>query len=254
LRFEEQEKEFDMKGSRAAFRTTFVLAAVAAVAVGCASPAPRRTVTPLPPPAPTVSIPAPSTGTTVVTPAPGTTVITPVPGGSVAMPLSSADAGSLLQLAQDSLAEMRFAQLAQQRSTNDQVLALAQRLMADHNRANAQLYPLAQQRGVMIPQTLDPMHQAAEQSLAALRGPQFDVAFLEQMIADHAKATAMLDRIAATAVDPSVRAWASSQLPVIRDHQAQTMGLHAQLARNPSGIAGGGVQPSASPVIIVPSR
>jgi putative membrane protein len=243
-------------------RTTFTLAAVAAVAVACASPAPRRTVTvPAAGPNPTIVTPAPVGTTvvtpapsgTVVTPAPSTTVVTPVPGTTVVTPLTPADSAALISLAQDSIAEVRLAQLAQQRSASDQIRMLAQRLIADHNRANAQLYPLAQQRGVVIPQTLDPMYVPVEQRLSALSGPQFDVAFLEQMIADHAKASAMLDRIAATAVDPALRSWATSQLPVIREHQAQTLGLHAQLARTPVGSVGT-VQPSASPVIIVPSR
>ena len=237
-------------------RTTLTLAAVAAIAVACASPAPRRTVTvPAAGPNPTIVTPAPA-GTTVVTPAPSGTVVT-APSTTIVTPvtppLTPADSAALLGLAQGSMAEVRLAQLAQQRSVSDQVRLLAQRLISDHNRANAQLYPLAQQRGVMIPQTLDPMYLPMEQRLSALSGPQFDVAFLEQMIADHAKTTAMLERISATAVDPGLRAWAASQLPVIREHQAQALGLHAQLARTPVGSVGG-VQPSASPVIIVPSR
>ena len=241
-----------MKVSRAAFRTTFALAAVAAIAVGCASPAPRRTVTV--PAEPTV-VTVPPAGTTVVTPAPipSTTVLTPVPGGTVMTPVSSADAASLLDLVQHSVAEMRLAQLAQTRSTNEPIRQLAQRLIADHHRAISQLYPLAQQRGVVVPQAPDATYQAVEQRLGTLSGAQFDVAFLEQMIGDHAKATAMLERLAATAVDPSVRAFATVQLPLIRDHQAQAMSLHAQM-RTPVPVAGSGVQPSASPIIIVPGR
>ena len=239
-----------MKVSRVALRTTFALAAVAALAAGCASH-PPRTVTVSPPPQPTVVTP----GGTVVAPAPvpNTTVLTPVPGGSVAMPVSSADVADLMQISQDSLAEVRLAQMAAQRSSNEQVRSLAQRLISDHTRLNSQLYSLAQQRGVAIPQTLDSMHQATEQRFAALSGPQFDTAFLEHMIGDHAKAAAVLERLAAGAVDPSVRAWATAQLPLFREHLAQSTSAHAGLART-MGIAGGGVQPSASPIIIVPSR
>ena len=235
-------------------RTTLTLTAAAAIAVACASPAPRRTVA-VPAPNPTIVTPAPA-GTTVVTPAPSGTVVT-APGTTIVTPvtppLTPADSAALLGLAQGSMAEVRLAQLAQQRSVSDQIRLLAQRLISDHNRANAHLYPLAQQRGVMIPQTVDPMYLPMEQRLTALSGQQFDVAFLEQMIADHARTSAMLERISVTAVDPGLRAWAAGQLPVIREHQAQTLGLHAQLARTPVG-AVGGVQPSASPVIIVPSR
>jgi putative membrane protein len=242
-----------MQVSRAAFRTTFALAAVAAIAVGCASPGPRRTVTV--PAEPVVVTPGPPAGTTVVTPAPipSPTVMTPVPGGTVMTPVSPADAASLQDLARHSVTEMRLAQLAQARSTNEPIRLLAQRLIGDHHRGLSQLYPLAQQRGVVVQQAPDASYQAVEQRLSALSGPQFDVAFLEQMIGDHAQATAMLERLAATAVDPNVRAFASAQLPIIRDHQAQTMSLHAQL-RTPGGVAGSGVQPSASPIIIVPSR
>lgn len=159
------------------------------------------------------------------------------------------DAAMMTHAAQDGLAEIRLGQLAQQRAGSDAVRQLGQRIVADHTQANAELRQLAQQRGVALPQTLDPQHQAAEQRLAALSGAPFDVAFLEQMIADHARGIAMFERIASTADDPALRSWAAKQLPVLRQHQASTQNLHAQVARGPHA-----VQPSASPptTIIVP--
>jgi putative membrane protein len=157
--------------------------------------------------------------------------------------VTAGDVEMMMHAAQDSLAEVQMGQLAMTRATSDGVRQLAQRLITDHSTANAQLAVLAQQQGIALPQSVDPQHAAAVQRLSALTGPRFDVAFLEQMIADHAKGVAMYERIANTAAHPSLRGWAAQQVPVLRQHHAMTQGLHSSMAR-----AGGLVVPSASPI------
>jgi putative membrane protein len=195
-------------------------------------------------PAPVVTSPAPSTTTT--------TIFVPhaPPGPAVSAPgaaaptsrvtPSAADVDLMRQAAQDSMAEIRLAQMAEQRAGSEMVRQLAQRIVLDHTNANAELLPLARERGVTVSPILPQEHQAAEHRLASLFGTQFDIAFLEHMIGDHAKSVAMLERAAATATDPMLRTWAARQLTVVRHHQATALNLHAQLART-------GVYPSASP-------
>lgn len=192
------------------------LGLVAALAAGCGGA--RRS-------APTATAPAPSPTARASAPA----AVAP-----------TSDAVMMVHAAQDSLAEVRLGQLAARQGASEPVRQLGQQMVTDHTQTNSTLLPLAAQRGVVIPQSLDPKHQAAEQELSRLTGRAFDVAFLEQMIADHAKAIAMFERISATATDPALRAWAAQQLPLLRQHQATTLGLHAQLTRV-------GAPPSASP-------
>jgi putative membrane protein len=204
---------------RAAIPGVAVLVVVAAVAAGCGGGRSTRTTTGAPPPSERVT-----TGRTTTVPA------------SPAVP--PGDARMMIHAAQDSLAEIRLGQVAQRQAGSDDVRQLGQRLIADHTRASETLRPLAAQGGVMLSQALDPQHQAAEQELSRLSGQAFDVAYLEHMIGDHARAIAMFERMAATAGDPALRAWAEQQLPVLRQHQAATQSLHAQVAGTP---------PAASP-------
>jgi putative membrane protein len=207
------------------------LVALALTAAGCGTTTTTPAATTVPPPV--------ASGPPVVI-APGPAVV--VAPGAAPTAFVPADLEMIRHAAQDSAAEVRLAQLARQRSGSDAVRQLAERLLSDHTTASAELGALAQQRGVAVPVVLDPQHQAAEQRLSQLAGPSFDVAYLEQMIADHAKAVAMFERIAATAADPALRAWAARQLPILRQHHATTLGLHAQVARVPPGMA-----PAASP-------
>ena len=176
---------------------------------------------------------------------PVATTTTPLPGQPPAVVLPSSDVELMMHAARDSMAEVRLGQLAQQRASTDVVRQLAQRLVTDHSQADAELLVLVQRRGMTIPATLDPQQQAVAQRLAALSGTQFDVAYLEQVIAGHARAIAMYERAAATATDPALRAWAARQLGPLRQHQAMVLGLHSQIVRTPPV-----VHPNASPVII----
>jgi putative membrane protein len=195
-------------------------------------------------PAPPVTVAAPpaSGSTTIyipqtVTVAPPTTAVPAVVTPSVA------DVDFMSNALQEGMAEVRLAQLAQPRAGSEAVRRLTQRLVADHSQANSELLALAQQRGLTLPQTYQPHAGAIEQRLSRHSGMPFDVAFLEHMIGDHARAVAMLERAAATAGDPALRAWAARYLPVVREHQASTQNLHAQLT-------GTSVVPSASPLLL----
>jgi putative membrane protein len=212
--------------------------AVVVLAAGCASHAPSLTAATAPP--------GPSTATPVVA-APATPVVAAPATPVVAAPATPAlaasagpDAQLMLHAAQDGMAEVRLGQLAAQRASSERIRQLAQRLVADHTQADASLKALAAERGITLPQTSDPRHAAVEQELARLNGAEFDTAYLEEMIGDHARAIAMFHRIALTATDPALRDWALQQLPALQQHQAATRTLYAQ-AVNAS------VPPSASP-------
>jgi putative membrane protein len=240
-----------METSKCASRLLGVLALGAAVA-GCAGPTTTEThataypvrVTGTAPvvmqSAPVVTEPA--TTTTIFIPHSTTTVATAAASAPPAVIVSPTDAELMMHAAQDSMAEVRLAQLAQQRAGTDAVRQLAQRIVLDHTNADAELFPLARQRGVALAPSLHPEHQAMEQRLAYLSGTQFDVAFLEYLIGDHARSVAMFERAAATATDSALRSWAARQLPILRHHQAMAQNLHAQLARTAP-------YPSASPLI-----
>ena len=165
-------------------------------------------------------------------------VVSPAP---TSVGLTAMDLEMITQAMQDLAAEVQIAQLARDRGVSDRVRELAEMLIRDHTQALNELAAMARGR-VAWPVALTPRHTAVLHELAALNGQRFDVAFLEHMIADHAKAIAFHERMAASAVDPGLRAWAARQLPALRSHYATVNDLHIAMGRLP-----GDIVPSASP-------
>lgn len=136
--------------------------------------------------------------------------------------------------------EVRMADLAQQQAKRDSVRALGRLIVQDHIAAGGELAPIVRGAPVNMPESADPEHVAALDRLAGLRGEAFDAAFLQQMTDDHTKGIALFERIAGTASDRDLRAWAERHLPAMRAHLASGETALARATR-------GKVNPSASP-------
>ena len=196
---------------------------------------PRTAGTTMPPPPPPVT-----TASSTAAPAPPVPVIAP--------PGVTSDADMIQRAAIDNAAEIRLATAALQRATNERVRLFAEQMIREHGQASAELARIAQSLGVTLPGTPDPGHDAPMTYLATMTGRPFEIAFLEHMIADHAKEIAMFERIASTAADPALRAGAQRMIPMLRQHYAVVNDLHVQIARVPAAGA-----PAASPPL-APTR
>jgi len=114
--------------------------------------------------------------------------------------------------------EIRLSQLAQEKSSSDQVKALAQRLVTDHQAHADKVQQLAQQKNIPIPSQLSAQGQRKLDVLNALNGPSFDKHYLHDMVRDHKKAIAFYTQAAQNNTDPDVKALAQNTLPILREH------------------------------------
>ena len=158
--------------------------------------------------------------------------------------MSAVDRGFMLEAASDGMAEVELGRLASQRASSDAVRQFGQRMMTDHGAANQELMQLAQQRGVVLPQQPDTKHRAAIDRLAAMSGPQFDQAYMAEMLRDHQADAVVFDREVREGQDPALRAWASKVLATVREHQRMAGDIHSRIAQVPSVIV---PAPAASP-------
>ena len=142
--------------------------------------------------------------------------------------------------------EVELGNLALQRSTSSAVRDFAQRLVADHTKANTELATLAGRKGIQLPQSLSPKHAAARDRLATVSGAEFDRAFMQQMVSDHNEDVAAFQREAQSGSDPEIKAWAAQTLPTLQQHLALAQTVNSQVAGVP-GMAG-----SPSTVVVVP--
>jgi putative membrane protein len=116
------------------------------------------------------------------------------------------------------MAEVELAQAGAQKAQNEQVKQLAQRIQADHTKANQELKQLAQRVGVTVPTEVDRKHRKMIDDLQSKSGAEFDKAFTEHMIKDHKKDIKQFEKAARDAENPEVKAFAERTLPTLREH------------------------------------
>ena len=118
------------------------------------------------------------------------------------------------------LYEVQAGNLALQKASSANVKAFAQRIVTDHSKANAELTELATTKGLALATELAGEHEDAVRHLASLNGAEFDKAYMEHMVPDHATAVADFEKAATSATDVDLKAWAAKTLPVLKEHAA----------------------------------
>jgi putative membrane protein len=136
--------------------------------------------------------------------------------------LDSSDKQFLIKSAQDSMAEVEMAKLAQERGSSNEVKQLGQRLEQDHTKSLEKIRSIAQSKGVDLPQETDSKQKAEHQRLSGLSGESFDRAFLKSQEQDHKKDIAEFRRQAERAKDPDVKQFAEAGIPTLQEHERMT--------------------------------
>jgi putative membrane protein len=139
----------------------------------------------------------------------------------------------LKQLAIGNRAEVDLGKLAVDRNAAPGVETFAQRMIKDHDRANAKLSGLARSARVELPRDLDAEHAAVRGELSELRGSDFDLQYIDAQIKDHQKAAQLLIYEIGQGQHAGVRQFAQDTLPDVMEHLQMAKSLHAQLT-NPA--------------------
>ena len=144
-----------------------------------------------------------------------------------AMP--SSDKKFVTEALKGGMAEVELGKLATEKASNDAVKQFGQRMVDDHGKAGEELKKIAQDKGIETPTALDSKHQKLRDRLAKLSGPQFDRAYVDEMVKDHRKDVKEFQREAEKAKDPDVKSFASKTLPTLQDHLKQIESLQTQV-------------------------
>jgi putative membrane protein len=174
-----------------------------------------------------------------------TATLLAVAGLAGAQGLSDADRQFIRKAAVGGAAEVELGTLATQRASRPAVRDFGAKMVKDHGAMNAELTTLARAKGVDVPRTLDAEHQAVRDRLMALQGPDFDRAYMQEMVKDHTQDVAEFERASQTASDADVRAWAGAKLPTLREHLALARDVNSQVVLGPT------TAPAAIPAAVV---
>ncbi len=123
---------------------------------------------------------------------------------------------------QDAMAKINLARVALQNAQNEQVRAFAQQILSDYGKAQRDLFNIAYQQVVLLPDTLDAKHLETFETLSQLHGAAFDQAYMKAMLSENRTATTRFKQ-EATKGD----AWAGHTLPALESNlkEAQKVAL-----------------------------
>jgi putative membrane protein len=141
-----------------------------------------------------------------------------VPRARAQTNVSLADQEFILAAAQGGMTEVKLGQLAAQKGTRDDVKAFGQMMVKDHSAINDDLKALAAQKGITLPEGLDPKHQAMLDKLTALPDADFDNAYIAAMIKGHKKDAKAFKAEAAATTDQDVKNFLDKSLPIVQEH------------------------------------
>jgi putative membrane protein len=151
---------------------------------------------------------------------------------------SAADQSFVIEAARGGMAEVELGKLATRNASNARVKQFAERMAADHGKANAELKSLAESKGITIPMDLGETHKETRDRLAKLSGTAFDNAYIQAMVADHEEDVLAFQKESASGTDPAVKAFAARTLPTLEAHMKMVREISQSLGRTGVGTSG----------------
>lgn len=132
-------------------------------------------------------------------------------GGATAA--AGSDAALFRDIAQANLADISAGKLAVRKARSPALRQFGKDMVQAHTSLQTEGAALAATRGMSVPTSPAARQQAALQDLQALPAMRFERAFMARVLEDQADTLALLERTAAQAQDPALRAHAQRALP-----------------------------------------
>jgi putative membrane protein len=127
----------------------------------------------------------------------------------------------------DGMTEVEAGKVALTKSQDPAIRSFAERMVADHGKANKELTSIAERKGLNPPKQLDADHKQMLETLKGKTGKDFDQAYAEHMNMDHSKAVALFES-ASESSDPELAQFAKKTLPTLKEHKALAQKLPGQ--------------------------
>ena len=129
------------------------------------------------------------------------------------------DADFARMAAMGGMAEIRWAEVAQQRSTSKEVKKYASRMIKDHTKAGKNLQKVAAKKSMTLPTTMSDEQMQILSQLQQASGAEFDRMYLEMSgVQAHQKMAALFQNQASNGTDADFKSFASKTLPVVQMH------------------------------------
>ncbi|HKI01354.1 MAG TPA: DUF4142 domain-containing protein [Thermoanaerobaculia bacterium] len=151
------------------------------------------------------------------------------------MQVSSDDRKFMMEAAKGGMMEVEMGRIAAQKASSADVKSFGQRMVDDHGKANDQLKQLASQKGVTLPTTLPADMRKEMDKVSKLSGAEFDKMYMSHMLKDHHKDISEFEKEAAKGADSSLKSFAQTTLPTLREHLQMAQSIAPKVGASDSG-------------------
>jgi putative membrane protein len=175
------------------------------------------------------------------------------PAAAAAAPAIAAS-GYVAAAATGDLYEIEAAAIAQERSQNDEVNALAEMIRTDHQRLTGDLKSAVSESGrnLVIPVAIPVDREVQLEALNAASPTDFDSIWLTQQVQAHEQALKLHQSYAESGLVTSLKAYAAAAAPLIQRHLDQLRQLRDRTVAAPSVAAPDAAPPVAAPPVAAP--
>lgn len=128
------------------------------------------------------------------------------------------DAEFAVKAADGGLYQVKIADLALSKTSNEDVKALANMIKTEHATANTELQALAKQKNISLSVSLSKDMQDKYDDLNKKTGTDFDKAYVTAMVKDHKDNVDLYEKQSTKGSDQDIKSWAAAKLPTLRHH------------------------------------
>lgn len=146
--------------------------------------------------------------------------------------LNAGDRDFISDQIEGDMAEIRIAQLAQQKATSAEIKQIAKTIETDHTATLNQMKDLASRKGLTVPTEEDNDGKDMWNNLNEKTGANFDREWTEKVMDKHDKAIKKFqDKTEDNNADADLKAWAAEVLPKLRMHHSQLMAFQNKMKK-----------------------
>ena len=128
--------------------------------------------------------------------------------------------------------EIKLGEVAQTNASLPSVKKFGAHMVESHTQIQTALAKIAAEEKIALPTKLDSKHQAILKKLSALKGADFDKAYIPAMVEGHTKVLAMFQKFSESCSDPAFKKFATKTTPVIANHLKMAKKVQAQMQKD----------------------
>ncbi len=146
---------------------------------------------------------------------------------TAATQMATDDQTFIQKAATGGMAEVSLGQQVSPAAKNADAKSFADKMVADHGKANDELKQLAATKGVTLPTDTDQEHKDAAQKVMSSK--DLDKAYIDEMVKDHDQDVKEFEDESKSAKDADLRAWIDKTLPVLKEHQKMAHDIKSKM-------------------------